>query len=351
MHALSIIADCPDAIGPVGSQLGRMFETQLFSRASFPAAPSGQYAFVDIDLANHAGFPELNQWINRLPKNRVVVFAVDDGARRQTMQAGALGATTFITRPVTGKALLEKLMGDVGALVGETADLELDQSHGVAAGIDALQSIFAAVGLGKPIDSVRLDRASEAVVSQLQSGGLAQWVDIVRMHHSQTYQHCLLVTGIATAFACHLGFSRADRNKLALAGLLHDVGKASIPIAILEKPGPLDEGELAVMRQHPEFGFAALKSAAGLEADVLDMVLHHHEYLDGSGYPHGLRGSEVSDLARLMTISDIFGALLERRSYKDPLSGPAAYKVLQKMGAKLDPDVTRAFAPIAHMHD
>jgi putative nucleotidyltransferase with HDIG domain len=348
MRALSIITDAPDGLGALKAQLGVLFDTKLLSRQGIAAAPSSPYAYVDINLANHAQFAELNRWINQLPKDRAVVFAVDDAARRQTMQAGALGATDFIARPVTAKALLAKLLGDIGSLIGDSASA--DQSPGVAAGSEALQAIFASVGLGGPIDASKLDQASAAVVSQVEADGLSAWIDAVRTHHSQTYQHCLMVTGVATAFACHLGFSRADRSKLALAGLLHDVGKAKIPVAILEKPGPLDEAELATMRQHPELGHTALQSTQGLGADILDMVLHHHEYLDGSGYPHRLSGGEISDLVRIMTISDIFGALLERRSYKEPLSGPAAYKMLQKMGPKLDADITRAFAPIAQMH-
>src|SRR3954462_8004259 len=114
--------------------------------------------------------------------------------------------------------------------------------------------------------------------------------------------------------------------------MLHDIGKSQIPLAILEKPGPLDENEMAVMRKHPEYGLDALRTTSDLPAEMLDMVVHHHELLDGSGYPHGLHGSEVSDLVRIMTISDIFGALLERRSYKEPLSGDAAYQILLDMG-------------------
>jgi putative nucleotidyltransferase with HDIG domain len=350
MRALAIITDHLEPPGAVMRQLTALFDVRLLCRADLTAAPSGQHAFVDIDLADVSRFAELNRWVHQLPEDRTVVFAVDAGARRQTTQAFALGATHVIARPVEGRILLGKLLGDVGSLIGDSGLAAAEQARGVQAGIQALQSIFVSAGLGNSLDRTRLAEASTNIVSELENGRLADWIAIVRMHHSQTYQHCLLVTGVIVAFACHFGFSRADRSKLALAGLLHDVGKAQTPLAILEKPGPLDANELAIMRQHPELGFAALQSAGGMEADILDLVLHHHEYLDGSGYPHGLGGSDLPDLTRIMTISDIFAALLERRSYKEPLSGPAAYKVLQKMGPKLDPDITRAFAAIAQMH-
>jgi len=87
----------------------------------------------------------------------------------------------------------------------------------------------------------------------------------------------------------------------------------------------------------------------GLPTDMLDMVVHHHEYLDGSGYPHGLHASEISDLVRMITIADVFGALIERRSYKPPMSGSAAYQTLVDMGPKLDQDLVRAFQPVAQL--
>jgi HD-GYP domain-containing protein (c-di-GMP phosphodiesterase class II) len=82
---------------------------------------------------------------------------------------------------------------------------------------------------------------------------------------------------------------------------------------------------------------------------MVDVVLHHHEYLDGSGYPHGLKGSEISDLLRILTIADIFGALIERRSYKPPLPGEVAYQVLLDMGPKLDKDLVREFHGISQV--
>jgi len=131
--------------------------------------------------------------------------------------------------------------------------------------------------------------------------------------------------------------------------MLHDIGKARIPLAILEKPSRLDEAELAVIRKHPQYGLDALGTVSGLPPEMLDMVVHHHEYLDGSGYPHGLMANEISDLVRMITIADVFGALIERRSYKAPLSGEAAYQILTDMGPKLDRDLVLAFRPVASL--
>jgi putative nucleotidyltransferase with HDIG domain len=177
----------------------------------------------------------------------------------------------------------------------------------------------------------------------MEAHGLASWIDTVRKHHGQTYQHCLIVTGVAVAFAQHLGLSRPDQLRLSFGAMLHDIGKARIPGSILEKPAPLTPQEMMVLSKHPEYGIDALKASRGLNEELLDIVIHHHEYLDGSGYPHGLSGSEISDPVRIITICDVFGALVERRSYKTPLPAETAYQMLLDMGDKLDKDLVREF--------
>ena len=112
---------------------------------------------------------------------------------------------------------------------------------------------------------------------------------MVGCHHTDSYRHCLFVTGFAVAFAQHLGMREDDQRRLARAALLHDVGKAFVPVAILDKPGKLTDEEMNVMRKHPRLGYDALAAQGGFPPEMLDVVLHHHEFLDGTGYPNGLQ--------------------------------------------------------------
>jgi putative nucleotidyltransferase with HDIG domain len=212
-----------------------------------------------------------------------------------------------------------------------------------------LEGVFAAACAGGPLDQAAIDRAGSAIVTRIESHGLANWIEIVRKHHSQTYQHCLLVTGVAVGFGRQLRLSNKDLKRLALAGMLHDIGKARVPIAILEKPTALDERENYILKEHVPFGEKALESTKGLPPEIVEAVAHHHEYLDGSGYPRGLQGREISDFVRVVTIADIFGALMERRAYKPPWSGEAAYQQLLAMGPKLDKDLVREFQAISRI--
>jgi putative nucleotidyltransferase with HDIG domain len=344
---LSIISDSVGRAKDVSRQLTGIFATRSFVRDRLSQAPPTKHAIVDIDLEDSSYLADLRLWLDLRPKRGKAIFIVEHGVRLQAVQAFAVGATDLVERPVDRKRLLTAFFGNIGFSAGEPAAFSAGISDGISAGIGALQGIFAAAVSGTPVNLNMVQSAGEAVVSQIDAEGLVHWIDTVRQHHSLTYQHCLLVTGVAVAFGHHLGFSSEDKQKLAFAGLLHDIGKAGVPVAILEKPSPLVEEEVAAMRQHPVFGFEALRRVRGLDPDMLDMVVHHHEYLDGSGYPHGLEGRELSDLVRMMTIADVFGALIERRAYKAPLSSAAAYKVLQDMGPRLDADLVREFRPFA----
>ena len=349
MNRLSIISDSVEGAGHISDQLAGIFDTRFFRRHDISNVEPEQYTIVDLDLADNLHLADLRLWLKRRPKSAKVIFAVEHGAHRQEVQAFAIGATDLVLRPIKAKTLLTKLLGDIGSLVGNPLAFSIAGAGGVMAGVGALQSIFASACLGASLDPKMIKSAGEAVVSHIERDGLVRWIDTVRQHHSQTYQHCLLVTGVAVTFGQQLGFSAADRQRLAFAGLLHDIGKARIPVAILEKPGPLDEDEMTVMRQHPLLGYEAIRTVPGLDPAMLDIVAHHHEYLDGSGYPHGLQARELPDLVRLITIADIFGALIERRAYKAPLSGDAAYQILTNMGPKLDTDLVREFRALSRV--
>jgi putative nucleotidyltransferase with HDIG domain len=310
------------------------------------AEPRSSIVF-DIDLDNEASLPRVKEWLKRKPPNAKAIFLADKNSHLQHTRAHAIGATDIVGRPLDRRELMKKLLGDIASLSSDPENVAIRKAPAVSAAVDTLQNIFSSACVGEAPDPAQVASAGNSVVGHVEAQGLKAWIDTVRTHHSMTYQHCLLVTGLAVAFGQTIGASRVDRQRLSFAGMLHDIGKARIPLAILEKPGRLDDAEMAAMRNHPQFGIDALATVPGLSREMLDMVVHHHEYLDGSGYPHGLHGGEISDLVRMITISDVFGALIERRSYKPPLSGQAAYQILVDMGPKLDQDLVRAFRPVA----
>jgi putative nucleotidyltransferase with HDIG domain len=342
MNRLAFVSDSTFDAQRLRRQLAGLLDVRFIELADTHRAKPDLFTVVSVNLGNAPSLLNLKEWVKSKPKGGKVIFATQPGSRLEATQAYALGATDLVSMPIDAKELLQKIWSDFAVLAGDSSDFVAQGHQGVAAAHDGLHAVFT-TALGGALDSAKVDAASAAVVGEIASKGLASWIDTVRKHHSQTYQHCLLVTGVAAAFGQHLGLASADRNRLSVAGMLHDVGKAMVPVAILEKPGPLDPDEMEVMKKHPEYGASALKDADGIAPEMIDIVIHHHEYLDGSGYPHRLQGREISDLVRIMTISDVYGALVEKRAYKPPLSSQKAYEIIREMGPKLDKDLVREF--------
>ena len=154
------------------------------------------------------------------------------------------------------------------------------------------------------------------------------------------------MTGAVVAYASHTALPEPTQTTLTIGALLHDVGKATIPNAILDKPGALTSAEFALVKTHPKVGADYLTAQGNVPPAIIDAVRHHHEYLDGSGYPDRLSGAQISAVARIMTVCDIYGALVEERSYKPAKTQSEALYVLIGMAqqGKVDYRVVRTFA-------
>jgi putative nucleotidyltransferase with HDIG domain len=299
---------------------------------------------VDIDLRQMPRVDQLRFILQELQPIPEKLFVVHNLSRSMVAQAYALGATAIISRPKEAVLKVAEIEAEEAAEEeGAAADSEAGMDEGVA----AFASMFSNVRRGKALKPVDAQRATSRIINRVGKDGLSTWLDEVRRYHEGTFQHCLLVTGVAVAFGLDVGFSGGDVSRLGMAATLHDIGKARIPLSILDKPGQLEPEEEEIIRRHPVIGYDLLKGVSGINAEILDGVRHHHEYLDGSGYPDGLSGSQISDLVRLLTISDIFAALIESRAYKAPMSREDAYRILCGMEGKLEGALVKAFRNVA----
>jgi putative nucleotidyltransferase with HDIG domain len=265
------------------------------------------------------------------------IFIIEGRGRLAVVQAYALGATHVLSNPVKRAQLLEKLV-DASLSSGEPGAGTTQEA--ASAGAATIASMFSAVMSGSAIDVAAANHAGG-------KNGLSEWLTTVRRHHEGTYQHCLLVTGVAVDFGLSLGLAKADVERLYSAAMFHDIGKAKIPLVVLDKPGRLDEKERALIETHPAMGYDVLKATPGISPEILDAVRHHHEYLDGSGYPDALCAGSIADLVRILTISDIFAALIEHRTYKPTMPREKAYEILSGMNGKLEPALVGVFKEVA----
>ncbi len=298
---------------------------------------------VDADLRKPAPVEQLKLVLKDLHCVTEKLFVVQSHLHHMVAQAFALGATAVVSRP---KEVIPKLM-QIEATQKAARPGAAEPSSAITNGAAAFASMFAAIREGKLFMLSDAESATSEIIHSIEQNGLGAWLDDVRRYHQGTFQHCLLVTGVAVGFALDIKFPSADVKRLGLAATLHDIGKARIPLAILDKPGRLDAGEEEVMKRHPVIGYELLKALPEVSPEILDGVRHHHEYLDGSGYPDALCGESINDIVRILTISDIFAALIEHRHYKPTMPREQAYEIIQGMQGKLEKPLVAAFRDVA----
>ncbi len=208
----------------------------------------------------------------------------------------------------------------------------------------AVMHMFHEARMGR---AIRHDQA-EALAEQIQDSVTrhpAALISVARLKSADTYtfMHSVAVSALMVALAQQLGLPAQQVKRAALAGLLHDLGKAHTRLDILNKPGALTDEEFAHMKLHPVQGHAMLLESIS-DAEVLDACLHHHERLDGRGYPHGLCAEQIHLMARMTAICDVYDAITSNRPYKSGWSPAIALqRMAQWCGAHLDAHIFSAF--------
>lgn len=155
--------------------------------------------------------------------------------------------------------------------------------------------------------------------------------------------HSIAVCALMINLARQMRLDEATVRDLGMAGLFHDLGKAAIPTALLDKPGPLDERERRQVRRHPQLGHALLQQMPDLTPIALDVCLHHHERVDGTGYPFGLSGDALSRYARMAAVCDVYDAITSRRPYKEAWTPSDALAQMLTWDGQFDRDVLDDF--------
>lgn len=331
--------------------LGDLGDVGVVSASDIPESPIGKISgiVVDIDLRSAESVQRIRSKLTGGSYQSVPrLFVLADALHHGSMQAWALGATDTIERPFDARAILQRVRA---AFPDADDDDQTERGQALNKGVTAahlvMVKIFNRMPAGTPLTFDDVQQAETQILHAIKKTSLREWLTVVGRHHNHSYRHCLFVTGFAVAFAQHLGMREDDQRRLAGAALLHDVGKAYIPLSILDKPGKPTDAEMEHMREHPRLGYEALAEEGSFPPEILDAVLHHHEYLDGTGYPHGLTADRISDIVRVTTIVDIYAALVEKRSYRMPLTPAQAFEIMEQMGGKLDRQLLQAFRPVA----
>lgn len=347
MNAFLLLTDTPARAGRLArdiAALGPSLVIDLLDPDQPEVLPDPSAVRADVaDVAFRGSVPVagIKRLLERFGTSRPpLVCVLHEDTPRAHALALVLGAKHLPPAGAAAALLADEFDAGPGA---DEAGAGLTEAVGRA---NAVLARILALGREGTILPEAVSEGAALVEGALRCADLRAWLDVVRRFDDATHQHCLLVAGLAAGFGMRLGLGREDLRRLTEAALLHDIGKSLVPHSVLNKPGRLNAAEASAMRAHPALGHGMLR-VHGYADDLLAVARSHHEMLDGSGYPDGLRGAQVPDLVRLVTVCDIFAALIERRPYRLPMAGGEAYAVLQEMGGKLDQDLVRAFAPLA----
>lgn len=209
----------------------------------------------------------------------------------------------------------------------------------------AVLTMFQEARMGRALDARNcLPVVEEIGDSVVRNPGAVISLARLKTHDDYSYMHSIAACALMIALSRQMGHLEHDVREAGLAGLLHDIGKAVMPNAVLNKPGKLDEAEYRQMRRHPEQGFEMLREAGSASEATMDVVLHHHERMDGKGYPHGLPGESISLLARMGAVCDVYDAVTSTRPYKAPWDpSDALSRMAGWTPAHFDPVVFQAF--------
>ena len=209
---------------------------------------------------------------------------------------------------------------------------------------EAVSSMFAEVRLGRALQTERcLPLVDDITQSVFRNPGALVSLARLKTADDYSYMHSVAVCALMVAVAQQMGMDDATCREAGLAGLLHDLGKAAMPLEILNKPGKLTDEEFAVMRTHPQRGFLMLQESGGAGSAAMDVCLHHHERHDGRGYPHGLLGEQLSTLARMGAVCDVYDAITSNRPYKSGWDPAESISKMASWGSQFDPLVFQHF--------
>lgn len=346
MTGIVIICDGPLPLDSPVRKLPFFFPARLIDMARVSPKTVGDASLAVVELleASDVGLTSLKaSWasIAQIP----VVCLISKSNRRESIQASALGKSNVMERDLPLSLFLKNIKAYIS--VDPVADLPADTPAVVQEALGSankcLEHLCLSAVSETPVPVRLMENSAAEMLTALDLNGLADWLSAVNHHHSATYSHTLKVAGIAGAFARYLGWNEKDCREVVAGGLIHDIGKMRIPLTILDKAGELTDAERKIINKHPVYGQEILKSRLEVPLEIKKMAIQHHEYLDGSGYPNGIKGDRICPKVRVMTICDIFVALTEERAYKEALPVRAAIGRMLDMGSKLDQEMLRHF--------
>lgn len=288
----------------------------------------------DLQRLHDCGVAEC--WINT-QLGLDVAAPVEDGDGSAFMPASRLAPLDSTTPPTAAPPR--------GAGGERPLAAELKQAAAICSkGREAVTAMFNEARMGRVVDAEQcLPLVADITDSVRRNPGALVSLARLKTKDDYSFMHSVATCALMVALGRQVGLGEDACREAGLAGLMHDIGKAMMPLDVLNKPGRLTDGEFAIMRSHPEEGHRLVLGGQGVLESTLDVVLHHHERMDGTGYPHRLPGEKISQFARMGAICDVYDAITSNRPYKAGWDPAQSIARMASWKGHFDPALFAAF--------
>lgn len=286
--------------------------------------------------------------------------AVVDKSGRNLVQRGSILDNYVIDSLLKMRVMMvyiqsgEETAGDIEKSISPQARKQIERLHtDDRSKVELSDSVKTRVAEGiqfiySNTESKELADATNNIASNLMNAinstdAIAVDISALKTSDEYTFKHSVDVATMSMVLAKQQGLSQKQIYEIGVAGLLHDIGKTKIPLDILNKPARLTDEEFAVMKQHPVFGYRMIKDRDEFSNEICMAVLQHHEKMNSKGYPVGFPSDKITQYARILTIADIYDALVTERPYKSAFSQREAVEMIMSMTGELDLTAMKSF--------
>ena len=272
-------------------------------------------------------------------------FIASDALNGPYMSQNGTGATDyFFKRPVDANQLFNLVVKTINQNV-ESAWTKLPQKAGAAlqASSQSFSDMAQAIANNKPLDKAMVSAGCNPLIECVQDDQHKHLLQGLKNHHNFVYTHSMRVAVFMCVFANAYNVSKEETVTLATAGFMHDVGETLLPPSLLNKSTPFTEQELQTMRHHVEDSEQIISSIKDVHPVIPLVASLHHERLDGSGYPRGLKDGDINELGRMIAIADVFAAMTDDRPNRQSLSIQGAFAKMEGMGGLFDLHMLQLF--------
>lgn len=249
-------------------------------------------------------------------------------------------------RETLQQEMIDLVTSEQPAIIHATRDEEVRRAHAIRGRAQALvRNVMSDARLGRAVELERVDHVVESITeSILRNSGALLGLLTIKNKDDYTFLHSVSVCALLVAFCRTMGLDDETTRQAGLGGLLHDTGKAFVPDAVLNKPGKLTDEEFDLIKRHPRDGYEVLLKTPEIGPIPLDITLHHHERMDGNGYPDKLPAGNIQQLVRMSSIVDVYDAITADRCYHRGIPATDALRKLHEWSSfHFDPKLVQAF--------